>query len=68
MVGRRRDQFLLRGATAWRRTRRAITSKLRVILAIGKKRRVLAGTIDWPGLGRSRDSISRHTYGTEPEN
>jgi hypothetical protein len=29
-----------------------MTSKLRVILEIGKKRRVAAGAIDWPGLDR----------------
>jgi hypothetical protein len=29
-----------------------MTSKLRVILEIGKKRRVVAGAIDWPGLDR----------------
>jgi hypothetical protein len=29
-----------------------MTDKLRVILEIGKKRRVVAGAIDWPGLDR----------------
>lgn len=29
-----------------------MTSKLRVILEIGKKRRVVAGATDWPGLDR----------------
>jgi hypothetical protein len=29
-----------------------MTGKLRVILEIGKKRRVVAGAIDWPGLDR----------------
>jgi hypothetical protein len=29
-----------------------MTDTLRVILEIGKKRRVVAGAIDWPGLDR----------------
>ena len=29
-----------------------MTSKLRVILEMGKKRRVVAGSMDWPGLDR----------------
>lgn len=30
----------------------AMTDRLRVILEVGKKRRVVAGAIDWPGLDR----------------
>src|SRR5207237_3714892 len=30
----------------------AVTDKLRVILEIGKKRRVVAAATDWPGLDR----------------
>jgi len=33
-----------------------MTDELRVILEIGKKRRVVAGAIDWPGLDRSGKS------------
>ncbi|MBA2253835.1 MAG: hypothetical protein H0W07_01805 [Chloroflexi bacterium] len=33
-----------------------MTSSLRVILEIGKKRKVVAGAIDWPGLDRSGNS------------
>ena len=29
-----------------------MTSKLQVILEMGKKRRVVAGAMDWPGLDR----------------
>jgi hypothetical protein len=29
-----------------------VTDQLRVILEIGKKRRVVAGAMDWPGLDR----------------
>jgi len=31
-----------------------MTDALRVILEIGKKRRVVAGEMDWPGLDRWR--------------
>ncbi len=33
-----------------------MTGKLRVILEIGKKRKVVAGAIDWPGLDRAGNS------------
>ena len=33
-----------------------MTDVLRVILEIGKKRRVVAGAMDWPGLDRSGSS------------
>ncbi|HSL26957.1 MAG TPA: hypothetical protein VLA54_11805, partial [Acidimicrobiia bacterium] len=33
-----------------------MTDTLRVILEIGKKRRVVAGAMDWPGLDRSGSS------------
>ena len=29
-----------------------MTNSLRVVLEIGRKRRVVAGAIDWPGLDR----------------
>src|SRR6266545_6690624 len=32
-----------------------MTSQLRVILEVGKKRRVVAGAMDWPGLDRWGD-------------
>ena len=37
---------------AWAGTLLAVTDTLRVIIEIGKKRRVVAGAMDWPGLDR----------------
>jgi hypothetical protein len=36
-----------------------MTDKLRLILEVGKKRRIVAGAMDWPGLDRSGTSEDR---------
>jgi hypothetical protein len=46
-----------------------VTSKLRVILEVGKKRKVVAGAMDWPGLdrwGTSEDGALEKLYAYVP--